>query len=410
MLTTRKTSKENVFPPCLSNSEVFQQILLNTFDGVILLEGRKVIYVNPKFEEISGYTHSEIMVKSDFSQLIYTDDRGKIETLLSTVEQNDPLYQQIFRIVTCNEEIKWLKANKETIINNDDRYILIAVHDITDHHYMENQLLQAQKMESISQMAPGLAHEFNNQLKGILGLSSHLLNNMPKGHLHRREVSLIMQVAEQASELIGQLLDFSRNAQFRPTVINPNKIISEVTCLFSHTINPQIRLELLLSPQIKYIKADQIQLKHVLFNILINGKDALDEDGQITVRTENAQFSRPSNFGKVTIAAGEYVHISVHDNGSGMDKKTLDRIFEPFFTSKQEQHGTGLGMTIVREIVDRHKGYITVETELGSFTNISLYFPITLEERCNEVDILNLDEDFIKRYLRPEQQQRTYIF
>lgn len=405
MLTNNKTSMEDIFSICFSTNSIFQQILLNTFDCLIFLKQGKVIYINPKFEELIGYKLSDITDKSGFLKLIHVDDRCTLEALLESLEQHHQSCQQILRIVNSNEEIKWLKAQTMSIINNEDHYILIAAHDITDHHYMQNQLLQAQKMGSISQMAPGLAHEFNNQLKGILGLSSHLLNKMPQGHPYHREVSLIVQVTEQASELISQLLDFSRNAQFNPKVVNPNKIVSEVTCFFSHTINPQIGLELRLDPEIKHIKADYIQLKHVLFNLLINGRDALNEDGLMTIRTENINLTEPLIRGNTTITPGEYVLISVHDNGIGMDNKTLNKIFEPFFTRKSKQQGTGLGMTIVREIVNRHNGYITVESELGSFTNVSIYLPITFEENDNEVDILNLDEDFIKRYLSPEQQQ-----
>ncbi|MBD3291066.1 PAS domain S-box protein [candidate division KSB1 bacterium] len=403
-MTTNYSSKENNIPPCFSINNIFQQILLNSFDCVIVLENREVIYVNPGFVETTGFNLTGLEMKREFLELIHPEDRNVVNMLLMETEKNNHSVQQNFRILTATNEVRWLKSNSAFLIEEGNQYVLLTAHDVTDRRYMENQLVQAQKMESISQMAPGLAHEFNNQLKGILGLSSHLESTMSKDHPHRREVSLIVEVAEQASELISQLLDFSRNASFRLKVTNPNKIISEVICLFSHTINPQIRLELNLSPKIKSIKADQIQLKHVLFNVLINARDALQSGGLITIGTENITLTESLAFSDTNIPPGEYVHILVHDTGSGMDESTLNRIFEPFFTSKQKQQGTGLGMTIVREIMTRHLGYVIVNSEPGNFTKVSLYFPVTCDTSDTEVNIVNLDDDFINRYLKPGQK------
>ncbi|OHE60332.1 MAG: hypothetical protein A2Z47_12655 [Thermodesulfovibrio sp. RBG_19FT_COMBO_42_12] len=244
------------------------------------------------------------------------------------------------------------------------------------------QLLQAQKMEAVGQLAGGIAHDFNNILTAIIGFGT-LLKMEEKDDLSRSYISHILTSAERAANLTRALLTFSRKQIISPKLVNLNEIIRRLEKLLSRLIGEDIELSVILTDRDITVMADSSQIDQVLMNLATNAQDAMPEGGSLTIKTECVQldyeFIKRHGFNK----PGHYALLSVEDTGTGMDEKTREKIFEPFFTTKEVGKGTGLGLAMVYGIVKQHDGYINVYSEPDRGTIFKIYLPLiksTIEE------------------------------
>ena len=244
------------------------------------------------------------------------------------------------------------------------------------------QLLQAQKMEAVGQLAGGIAHDFNNILTAIIGFGT-LLKMEEKDDLSRSYINNILTSAERAANLTRALLTFSRKQIIRPKLLNLNDIIQRLEKLLSRLIGEDIELSVVLTDKDLTVMADSSQIDQVLMNLATNAQDAMPEGGSLTIKTECVQldyeFIKRHGFNK----PGHYALLSVEDTGTGMDEKTREKIFEPFFTTKEVGKGTGLGLAMVYGIVKQHDGYINVYSEPDRGTIFKIYLPLiksTIEE------------------------------
>jgi len=244
------------------------------------------------------------------------------------------------------------------------------------------QLLQAQKMEAVGQLAGGIAHDFNNILTAIIGFGT-LLKMEEKDDLSRSYINHILTSAERAANLTRALLTFSRKQIISPKPVNLNEIIRRLEKLLSRLIGEDIELSVILTDKDLTAMADSSQIDQVLMNLATNAQDAMPEGGSLTIRTECVQldyeFIKRHGFNK----PGHYALLSIEDTGIGMDEKTREKIFEPFFTTKEIGKGTGLGLAMVYGIVKQHNGYINVYSEPDRGTIFKIYLPLiksTVEE------------------------------
>ncbi len=244
------------------------------------------------------------------------------------------------------------------------------------------QLLQAQKMEAVGQLAGGIAHDFNNILTAIIGFGT-LLKMEEKDDLSRSYINHILTSAERAANLTRALLTFSRKQIISPKPVNLNEIIRRLEKLLSRLIGEDIELSVILTDKDLTAMADSSQIDQVLMNLATNAQDAMPEGGSLTIRTECVQldyeFIKRHGFDK----PGHYALLSIEDTGIGMDEKTREKIFEPFFTTKEIGKGTGLGLAMVYGIVKQHNGYINVNSEPDRGTIFKIYLPLiksTVEE------------------------------
>jgi signal transduction histidine kinase len=275
----------------------------------------------------------------------------------------------------------------QLVEHEQESMFLAVIIDITERREAEEkqqklqaQLLQAQKMEAVGQLAGGIAHDFNNILTAIIGYGNLLSMKTANDEVHRPYIDHILSAANRAASLTQGLLAFSRKQIINPQPVTVNAIIEQVQKLLHRIIGEDIELRTVLTGEDTTVMADTGQIEQVLINLAANARDAMPNGGQLTIETRPAEigseYLRAHGYGK----AGKYILISVSDSGEGMDERTLDRIFEPFFTTKEVGKGTGLGLAIVYGSIKQHNGYINVSSEPGRGTTFTIYLPLLKAE------------------------------
>ncbi|MCC6694435.1 MAG: PAS domain S-box protein [Candidatus Hydrogenedentes bacterium] len=306
-------------------------------------------------------------------------------------DANSPLAQAIQAgKVSRNVEVLMQVSDKHrrTVLVNaapirDNTGAIIAgvsvFHDITEHRQLEQQLRQAQKMEAIGQLAGGVAHDFNNILQAILGYGEMAMEQaIPGSELHL-ELLEVRKAAERAVALVRQLLAFSRRQVLDLQVVNLDRVIHDLVKMIVRVIGEDITLNVRTRPGLRTIRADRGQLEQVLMNLCINARDAMCDGGEITIRTENVEISEHYCQLAVDAKPGLHVLLTISDTGCGMDAEVQKHIFEPFFSTKEQSKGTGLGLATVYGIVRQHGGFINVYSEPEHGTVFKIYFPVVDE-------------------------------
>jgi PAS domain S-box-containing protein len=240
----------------------------------------------------------------------------------------------------------------------------------------EEQLRQAQKMEAIGNLAGGIAHDFNNLLSVILGYSSVLVQSMDPGDPNRADVEEIERASVRAAALTQQLLAFGRKQLLQPRIIKLSDVVAGVEAMLRRLIGEDIELTVRASPELGSVRADPSQMEQIIMNLAVNARDAMPRGGELFIDTENVNLDE-AQAGRVGVAPGAYVVLTVTDTGGGMDRATQARIFEPFFTTKQKGKGTGLGLATVFGIVQQSGGSICVDSEPGKGSIFKVYLPRT---------------------------------
>ncbi len=269
-----------------------------------------------------------------------------------------------------------LKDEDEKVVK-----VIVLRRDITEQKNLEKQYLHAQKMESIGTMAGGVAHDFNNVLTVIVGLAQLVLMQMKEDDPHRRQIGGILEAAERATHLTRELLLFSRKQESERQTVDLNEVITKMEKFLHRLIGEDITLHEEPHQGPLPILADTIQLEQVVMNLAVNARDAMPRGGEFKLRTEQAvldeAFAAKYGSGK----SGVYAILTVEDTGIGMDEETRQRIFEPFFSTKEVGKGTGLGLSVVYGIVKQHEGFVTVESKPGKGSSFRIYLPLTAAAR-----------------------------
>jgi two-component system, cell cycle sensor histidine kinase and response regulator CckA len=288
-----------------------------------------------------------------------------------------------------------LKGNPKRLIPAIHR-ALKEVEQKIEKTRLEQQFLQAQKMEAVGRLAGGIAHDFNNTLAVILGTSDVLLDELEEMNPVRDGIEEIQKAAQHASSLTKQLLAFSRKQVLNPAPVQLSVMVEKMGKMLQRLIGEDVEVSLRLDPDLNWTIVDPHQIEQVLANLVVNARDAMPRGGKLTIETSNVTVDAGYQRTHLNIDAGRYVMLAITDTGHGMDSETQNRIFEPFFTTKPSGQGTGLGLSTVLGIVEQSGGHIWVYSEVGKGTTFKVYFPQSNKKpagkkKKEKVIILNAD-------------------
>lgn len=337
----------------------------------------QVLYVSPAYEEIWGrscqswYDHPK-----SFLDAVHAEDSERIRSsFLDGVRESD--FHNEFRIERPDGSVRWILDHSFPIRDSQGRVCRLAgiARDVTEVKRLEVQFRQAQKMEAIGRLAGGVAHDFNNLLMIIRGRCEMLLADLKGQDPLLKQVEEIHWASDRAASLTGQLLAFSRKQVMQPRILDLDGVVKGAEKMLRRLIGEDIDLRVEVHPDLGRIKADPGQVEQVLMNLAVNARDAMPEGGELTIHAGNVDYAESVDDGESASRPGDYVLISVRDQGIGMSDEVKARIFEPFFTTKEVGKGTGLGLATVYGIVKQSGGTISFESELSQGTTFHVFLP-----------------------------------
>jgi len=255
-----------------------------------------------------------------------------------------------------------------------------VLRDVTEREQLADQLREAQKLDSIGQLAGGIAHDLNNLLTPIVGLAELAAAREGASAGVAADLAEIRDAADRAAELTRQLLAFARRQHLEMRALDVSAVLGGLEPLLRRLIRENVQLEVDLSADLPAVRADASQLQQVVLNLVLNARDAMREGGRLLLETRAVRLQPGADAARLGLPAGPYVRLRVRDAGCGMDEATLERIFEPFFTTKALGLGTGLGLAVVHGIVKQHGGSLAVESALGRGSCFDIYLPAAAEE------------------------------
>jgi len=375
-ITERKTVED-----VISHQHSLLNGLINSVPDLIFYKDREGRYLgcNAAFEEYVGRAEGELKNKSHAE--LFPADR------LATWEEKERSVLQTGEPERLEEWLSYPDGRRllvEMLLTpladaNGELMGLIGIgRDLTERKRLEQQLWQAGKMDAIGQLAGGVAHDFRNLLTVILGNISMTLENLPAGQVALVEqLTAARQAAQRAAELTSNLLGFARKTNVNPEPMNMNAAVEETISLLRRTIDPRITIESHEEPAPWTVEADPGQMNQILMNLCLNARDAMPDGGRLVLQTRNRSLDGAAAAERIDAHVGDFVCVSVGDTGGGMPPDVMARIFEPFFTTKEVGKGTGLGLAMVHGLLQLHKGWIEVSSEVGLGTRFDIFLPRT---------------------------------
>jgi PAS domain S-box-containing protein len=365
-VTERKKAEED-----LKSSETrYRQLADVTFEGIIFHDEGVLLRANDQFFQMFGYEPDELVGTQIIEKTLTLDSLKTVRTKIA--ERSPESYVAMgLRKDGTTFPIE-IRARIREVEGKQIR--AAAIRDLSMLKNLEAQLLQAQKMEAVGTLAGGIAHDFNNLLQTVLGYSEFMLQRKKEGEPDYADLQKIYQAGKRGADLVKNLLTFSRRVDTHYLPVDLNQEITAVRGLLSRTIPKTININLHLSGNVEYIKADPSQISQVLMNLGVNARDAMPDGGTLTIETTEIQLDEKCNT-YPEAKPGSYVLLTISDTGQGMDNETLSHIFEPFFSTKEVGKGTGLGLATVYGIVKQHQGRIICYSELGHGTTFKIYLP-----------------------------------
>lgn len=359
--------------------ELFSRVISSISDHIYVTQvtpngEHKNIYISPHIEELTGYPLKIFMADRNFwpNHLIHPNDRTAAAAQSARLENGESCEME-YRLVKADGTIIWVRDSGRVVDDGATRTIYGVVSNVTQRIELEKQLRQSQKMESVGRLAGGIAHDFNNLLTVIIGNSELILNDLSPDNPLRKDINQINQAATRAAAVTRQLLAFSRNLIIQPQILNLNDIIKNTDHIIQRLVGNKISLDIELATESCFIRADAGQMEQVIINLVVNAVDAMPEGGRLTINTANVKLDDAEARQLIEVRPGSYVRLTIKDTGLSMDEDTKNRIFEPFFSTKE--HGQGLGLATVHGIVSQSNGNIQVESQSVIGTSFLVYLP-----------------------------------
>jgi PAS domain S-box-containing protein len=346
-------------------------------DLVVITDREGMIeYVNPAFEILTGYSRVDVM--------------NQTPRILKSGQQTSDIYGELWQTILSGNVFRGVLVNRK---KNGDIFVVEKTiaplrdhegkithfisndRDITDRRRLENQLQQAQKMDAIGRLAGGVAHDFNNLLMVISSYAELMLDALAPQHPLRRNVNEIQKASRSAADLTRQLLAFGRKQMQTLQFLDLNSIIEDINKMLPRLIGEDVELVFVPGEGLGKVKADPVQIEQVVMNLAANARDAMPQGGRLVIETASVNLGDDYVQGHSIVPPGEYVLLAVTDSGQGIAPEHLSHIFEPFYTTKGEGKGTGLGLATVYGIVKQNRGFVWVYSEPGLGTTFKIYLP-----------------------------------
>jgi two-component system, cell cycle sensor histidine kinase and response regulator CckA len=319
------------------------------------------VYISPQIVEMLGWPSADWEADSHFfATLLHPDDRQRVMEEVVEASETHAQFDSEYRLRHAEGHYVWVHDRSGIVDEGTDAFARGFLVDITEKKKLEEQLQQAQKLEALGQLAGGIAHDFNNLLTGIGGYAELAASETEPGTVASRSLDGIKTAAAEATSLTSRLLAFSRRNVPDRRVVDVNAIVSEAASLLERLVPASVRVQLSLGHLLPTVVADLEQLKQVALNLALNARDAMPDGGTLTIETA---------------ASGDSVLLRVRDTGLGMDAATRSRALEPFFTTKPEGEGTGLGLSVVYGVVDGLGGRLSIESAVGLGTIVEISLP-----------------------------------
>ncbi|MER2520454.1 MAG: ATP-binding protein [Bdellovibrionales bacterium] len=380
----RDLTPEREWQQALSVSEYrFQRLFAEAPIGIVLLDDKfMVMECNVAFHTIARRPRGAV-VGNAMVDLIAARDRAEMTESLTQVLKGTDLKKPLEALIASDRDIicqifvkRFGFVNAQGATQQDaPQGLMLYFIDTTEQKRLQVQSAQSQKMQAIGQLAGGIAHDFNNLLTAMIGFCDLLLQRHKPGDQSFNDIMQIKQNGNRAANLVRQLLAFSRQQTLQPKVLNISDVLSELTNLLRRLIGAQIQLDMIHGRSVGLVKVDQSQLEQVIINLVVNARDAMPQSGTITLKTTGITLDKRAMLGQDEVPPGEYVSIEVTDTGIGIPKENIQRIFEPFFSTKEVGSGTGLGLSTVYGIVRQTGGFISVDSAVKRGTTFTVYLP-----------------------------------
>ncbi|HVK81413.1 MAG TPA: PAS domain S-box protein [Verrucomicrobiae bacterium] len=389
-LTERRASEQAV----REGGERLRAVVETAVDGVILIDAEgRVLMFNPACERLFGYRADEV-VGQNVRMLMPGPYREEHDSYIGNyLRTSSP------KVIGIGREVEGQRKDGTTFpmdlsvgeAQQEDKSIFVGIiHDLSARKRTEEQLVQAQKMETVGQLSGGIAHDFNNLLTVILGNAEALSSRLKARADLRNVAETIVSAAERGAELTQRLLAFSRRQMLQPAAVNCTALVENMRVLLKRTLRENIDLRIAVTPAPVFAMADPAQLENALLNLSINAQDAMPNGGVLTLSVDELELDETMSRNS-DVRPGRYISVCVTDDGEGMTKETLERAFEPFYTTKEVGKGSGLGLSMVYGFVKQSNGHIAIYSERGLGTSVRLYLPIA---EGVVSDMLSMRDDF----------------
>jgi len=378
-ISERKENEEKISSLATVVEQAFQAIVITDLNGIIT-------YVNPAFKKITGYDTEEII--------------GQSPRVLSGGQHDDKFYKELWDTIKSGNIWHGEFHNKRKDNNYyHENAIIFPIknvegaitkyaaikQDVTEQKKLQEQLQQSQKLESIGTLAGGIAHDFNNILSIIMGYTELTIEELTDNKELVNNLTKVMDASERARDMIQQILAFSRKDIIKMKLLCVNDILKETIKFIRGTIPTTIDIKLNMENSSEKILVNKTQITQITVNLCVNAAHAMQENGgiiEILLEDKECTIEKPIENLKI----GEYKLLQIKDTGTGMKKEILDKIFEPYFTTKKTGEGTGLGLSVTYGIIKNHHGYIFVNSELGVGSVFSIYLPISKDTAIKEIE------------------------
>ncbi|MEE8515554.1 MAG: PAS domain S-box protein [Alphaproteobacteria bacterium] len=368
------TSERELQQVAVLSQQRFQRLFEDAPLGIAIvdLEGR-VSDCNPAFLLMTG---TGDVVGANVTGLVVEDDRGLMADRVGAAIAGEGSAEP-FDVSLMGEGERIATTFITRLEEGGDNLSGLILHfiDTTGQRDLEMQFSQSQKMQAVGQLAGGIAHDFNNLLTVMIGFCDLLLLRHRPGEQNFADIMQIKQNANRAANLVRQLLAFSRQQTLQPKVLDITDVLAEITDLLRRLIGVNVDFKVVHGRELGLVKVDKGQFEQIIINLAVNARDAMAEGGNLTLTTSNAEFDHPVASVSETMPPGRYIQIDVADTGTGIDKANLERIFEPFFSTKEVGSGTGLGLSTVYGTLNQTGGFIAVDSEVGKGTTFHIYLP-----------------------------------